>query len=113
MTQRPRTRRPRSKLETKVVCNELEPRCYNDPRWNLRSVLGTLEASRYYANDKLDVYKYRSTVDRFSSSSNTILLLGISNLCVAPYIVAPYLMQELIIRGVRSSKRRGRVIRLC
>ncbi|KAI0569829.1 hypothetical protein A1F97_11065 [Pyrenophora tritici-repentis] len=33
-------------------CNGLEPRCYGDPRWNLRSFLGTLDASRSYVNNK-------------------------------------------------------------
>ncbi|KAI1510601.1 hypothetical protein L13192_05381 [Pyrenophora tritici-repentis] len=49
-------------------CNGLEPRCYGDPRWNLRSFLGTLDASRSYVNNKPNVYRYR---------------IGI--LCAAPY----------------------------
>jgi hypothetical protein len=69
------------------LCNGLEPGCYSDPRWNLRSLLGILEASRCYANDELNVYRYRSTIDRFSSLSNTILLPGIGILCAAPYML--------------------------
>ncbi|KAF7573975.1 hypothetical protein A1F94_013550 [Pyrenophora tritici-repentis] len=46
-------------------CNGLEPRCYGDPRWNLRSFLGTLDASRSYVNNKPNVYRYRCTADSF------------------------------------------------
>ncbi|KAI0569374.1 Monophenol monooxygenase (Tyrosinase), partial [Pyrenophora tritici-repentis] len=39
-------------------CNGLEPGCYGDPRWNPRSLLGTLDASRSYANNKPNAPAY-------------------------------------------------------